>query len=85
MNDYKGNYKNFSYYFLYRYKEKQKRTIVGLVSYSVIKNILKVDDENEAFKLLEETLGFDKYFVSKKDYYEDIVNKVLRSGKNECI
>lgn len=81
MNDYKGSYKNFSYYFLYRYKEKQKKQIVSLVTYGVVKDILKVDDDNEAFKLLENTLGFDKYFVSKKDYYDDIVNKVLRSGK----
>ena len=81
MNDYRGSWRNFKDYFIYVYKEKETKKIVGFVAYSVIKSILKVEEDNKAFKAVEKLLGYDKYIIKKEpETYESIINDLFGGG-----
>lgn len=78
MNGYHGHWRNFKDYFLYEYKEREKKRIVGFVGYSVIKNILKVSEDDKAFQAVEKLLGFEKYKVKKEpETYDSIINDLF--------
>lgn len=67
------------------YSEKEKKRVVGFVAYSVVKGLLKVGEENEAFKAVEKVMGFDKYIAEKKPETYDSIIDDLFGGKNELI
>lgn len=67
------------------YSEREKKRVVQFVAYSVIKGLLKVGDENEAFKAVEKVMGFDKYIAEKKPETYDSIIDDLFGGKNELI
>lgn len=78
MNGYRGHWRFFKDYFLYEYKEREKKRIISFVGYSVIKSILKVDDENKAFKTVEQLMGFEKYIKEKEpETYDSIINDLF--------
>ena len=47
----------------------------------MIKSILKVDDENKAFKAVEQLMGFDKYMKEKETETYDSIIDDLFGGK----
>jgi len=70
-------------YFRYVFQEKQKKEIASVIGYSVLKKMLKVQEDDKNFKTLEKVLGFDKYLQAKEtETFEDIKNKVLRRVKD---
>lgn len=78
MNGYRGHWRFFKDYFLYEYKEREKKRIVSFVGYSVIKSVLKVDDSNKAFKAVEQLMGFEKYIKEKEpETYDSIINDLF--------
>lgn len=52
--------------------------MISFVAYSVIKSILKVGDDNEAFKAVEKIMGFEKYKIEKEpETYDSIINDLF--------
>lgn len=59
--------------------------MISFVAYSVIKGILKVGDDNEAFKAVEKIMGFEKYKIEKEpETYDSIINNLF-GGNDELI
>lgn len=52
--------------------------MISFVAYSVVKSLLKVGDDNEAFKAVEKIMGFEKYKIEKEpETYDSIINDLF--------
>lgn len=63
---------------MFKMKECQKREVVGAVAFGVIRKLFKVQDDNQAFNLISELLGYEKYYKKEApETYDSIIQDLF--------